>query len=251
MWVITSFFGLLIYILSGTYKYFSGNIDLHFTSASIPLLAVRVVLEILQSYFTVLAIQKADRSTFSILRILTIPLLIISDIVMGYHLTTGSLVGMCIIFMSFFWFNFQKNTLNFTAWKYVLFTAINAVFTITLYKYSLTHYGNSVEIDQGIMLLGSFVFFLIYNYTHHKSCALRLIWQEKHFMILGITIGISSLILSYSYVYLNSSEATMIKRAGEMFWSILSGYVFFWESHFNRKFILAICIIVGLFIMIL
>jgi hypothetical protein len=37
--------------------------------------------------------------------------------------------------------------------------------------------------------------------------------KEKIFWIQGILMALTSVILSYSYVYLNASEATAVKRA--------------------------------------
>lgn len=41
------------------------------------------------------------------------------------------------------------------------------------------------------------------------------------YRILGLSIAISTALISYSYAYLNASEATTLKRAGAMFWAII------------------------------
>lgn len=249
--VISSFFWMSIFFLSWLYKYYFTDITLHFHLESIPLLWVRLIFEILQSYFTILAIQKCDRTTFSVIRIITIPLLVIVDIFLWYQFTQFSLIGMWIIFISFLIFNIQGTTINFKWWYFVLFTAVNAVLTISLFKYSLSHYGNSVEVDQGIIGTWILFFFIGYNYYKNKCCALKLIQKEKQFLLQWLVIWLSSLILSYSYVYLNASEATMIKRAGEMFWSIFAGCLFFHEKNLVKKLLLALCIVIWLIVMML
>lgn len=251
MWVITTFFWMIVFLLSWLYKYYFTQINLNFNFDSIFLLFIRLIFEILQTYFTMQAIQKADRTTFSTIRILTIPLLIIVDIILGYNFTFYSFIWMWIILLAFIIFNFRWKIINFKWWQYVLFTAINAVFTISIFKYSITHYWNSVEIDQFFILSWILLFFIIYNYKKNKSCALKLIIQEKQFLFQWIAIWLASLILSYSYLYLNASEATMIKRAWEMFWSIIAWYLFFKESHIYKKLILAFFILLWLIIMIL
>lgn len=251
LWVITSFFGMVIFICFWIYKYYFTEISINFNPKSIPLLLIRLLFEILQSYFTMLAIQKADRTTFSTIRILTIPLLIISDIILWYHFTIYSLIWMWIILLSFILFNLKSKTINFKWWELVLFTAVNAVITISIYKYSITHFWNSVEVDQFFIFLWLLSFFIIYNYKKNKSCALKLILKEKQFILQWLAIWFASLILSYSYLYLNSSEATMIKRAWEMFWSISTWYLFFNETSPLRKILLAIMIVIWLAIMII
>gem|GEM_PF-3260600 len=64
-----------------------------------------------------------------------------------------------------------------------MFTAINAVFTLTLYKYSLSVYGNSVEVDQFLMFAAIFMFFVAYNYKINKNCAIKMIKGDKMFLL--------------------------------------------------------------------
>jgi len=224
---------------------------LYLNPESIPLLWIRLILEILQSYFTIIAIKHCDRSTFSFIRILTIPLLVIVDIILWYQFTTYSLIWIWIILFSFLVFNIKLKTINFTWWYFVLFTSVNAVFTLSLFKYSISYYWNSLEIDQFIMLLWIFIFFIIYNYKKHKSCALKLIVEEKIFLLQWLTIWILSLLIGYSYLYLNASEARAITRAWEMFWATIAWTLFFKEKNIIKKLFFALCIIIWLIIMIL
>jgi drug/metabolite transporter (DMT)-like permease len=251
VWVIMSCFSLLVFIVMWLYKTYSGDLELIFNTASIPLLIVRLIFEVLQSYFTLLAIKQCDRSTFSILRVLTIPLLVIADVVLWYQFTSYSLIWIGIILFSFIWFNSNHRTINWKGWYFALFTAINAVITLSLFKYSITHYGNSLEIDQWIMALWTVIFFIWYNLKKERKIGLYLLKKEKIFWIQWILMALTSIILSYSYLYLNASEATAVKRAWEMFWSVLAGFVFFQETNFIKKILFALCIILGLIVMVL
>lgn len=249
IWIITSFFSILIFILSLLYKFYLGNIEIHFNTWSIPLLIVRVIAEILQSYVTILAIKHSDRSTFSIIRILTIPLLLLVDIIMWYSFSIFSIIWIFIIVFSFVWFNLKLKTINFKWWYLVLFTAVNAVVTMSLFKYSLSHYHNSVEIDQMLMSIGILLFFMIFNRHKHRTCWLKLIFQDKAFVYQWVSIALASLLLSYTFLYMNASEASALKRAWEMFWSIISWVIFFEEKHLLKKLIFAGIIIVWLITM--
>lgn len=251
VWVVTSLFSLLLFLIVGLYKYFSGNFELTFAMVSIPLLVLRGFLEILQSYFTLIAIKHCDRSTFSIIRILTIPLLVFADILLWYNFSMYSLLWIWIIVLSFIWFNTNTKSINWNWWYYVLFTAVNAVFTISLFKYSITHYWNSIEIDQFLMILSTFTFFVIYNYRREKKLGFYLLKKEKMFRIQWMFIVIASLVLSYSYIYLNASEATTVKRAWEMFWAVIAGCLFFQENHFWKKIWFAVCIMIWLWVMVI
>lgn len=123
--------------------------------------------------------------------------------------------------------------------------------TLSLFKYSISHYWNSVEVDQFIATLSILVFFLIYNFKKNKTCALKIILEEKQFLLQWLAIWLSTLVISYSYLYLNVSEATTIKRAGEMFWAIIAWALFFKESNLVKKLVFAFFIIIWLIIMIL
>ena len=182
VWVIMSCFSLLVFVSMWLYKYYSWDLELIFNSASIPLLFVRLIFEILQSYFTLIAIKQCDRSTFSILRVLTIPLLVIADILLWYQFTAYSLIWIWIILFSFIWFNTKHKTINWKWWYFALFTAINAVITLSLFKYSITNYWNSLEIDQWIMALWTVIFFIWYNLRKEKKN--RIIFIKKRENIL-------------------------------------------------------------------
>lgn len=249
--VISSFFSLLLFSGIWIFKYFSWNFELSFALASIPLLIIRWILEVFQSYFTILAIKHCDRSTFSIIRIITIPLLVFADILLWYDITSNSLIWIWIILVSFLLFNFNTKTINWNGWYYVLFTAINAVLTISLFKYSISHYWNSVEIDQFFMILATFLFFAFYNYKRENKIWFYLLKKEKIFRIQWIFMAIASILISYTYVHFNASEATTLKRAWEMFWSIMAGFLFFKETHFWKKIWFSLCIMAGLGVMIL
>lgn len=251
VWVISAFFWMLIFLLFWAYKYYFTDIKLYLNPDSIPLLTIRLILEILQSYFTILAIKHCDRSTFSIIRILTIPLLVIADIILWYQFTTYSLIWMSIILLSFLTFNTKLKKIDYTWWYYALFTTVNAVFTISLFKLSITYYWNSLEIDQFIMLLWIMIFFIIYNYKEDQCSAFKLIIKEKEFLIQWLVIWISSLLISYSYIYLNASEATAIKRAWEIFWAIIAWVIFFKEKNLIIKLLFAFCLTWWLIIMVL
>lgn len=251
IWVVLTSFSFIVFVLIAAFKYQSWNYELNFSIASIPLLLIRLILEITQSYITVLAIKHCDRSTFSILRVLTIPLLLIVDIILWYQFTLFSLIWIWIILFSFIGFNFNHKTINWKWWYFSLFTAINAVITISLFKYSIDNYGNSIEIDQWIMSIWTLLFFIIYNYSREKKIWYYLLQKDKIFWIQWLIMAISTVLLSYAYFYLNASEATAIKRAWDILWSVLAWFFFFKEENFLKKILFAFCVIIWLVVMIL
>src|SRR3989344_6597948 len=72
-----------------------------FSLASLPTFAVKAVLEIFQAWASMNAIEKTDRSSYALIRNLTIPLLLVVDYLVGFALRPTHLVGIFIIFAIF------------------------------------------------------------------------------------------------------------------------------------------------------
>src|SRR3989338_4789063 len=69
-WV-TIFFAVLVLVNHNNFR---------FSMASLPFFLIRLVLEVIQFYITLTAVVVADRSTFGFIRVLTIPLLLLTDL---------------------------------------------------------------------------------------------------------------------------------------------------------------------------
>src|SRR5687768_13381938 len=138
----TIFFVILILVKQDAFQ---------FSLASLPTFGLRVVLEIIQVFITLIAVVAADRSTFGFIRVLTIPALLLVDLFLGYQIATMQLIGVSLVIIAmlilFMDHNFKKK-----GWSLVLFGALNSVATISLYKYNITHF-NSVAAEQLVMYL--------------------------------------------------------------------------------------------------
>lgn len=217
-----------------------------FKLASLPTFLTRAILEVVQMYVSVMAVIKADRSTFSFVRTLTIPLLLIVDLILGYQIgllpTLG--IGLIIVTLGVLFFNhgIKKAGIGF-----VLFSAVNAVITISLYKYDITHF-NSVAAEQLIIhliLLTSFLLLAIFKAKENP-----LIFLEKPiFLLQSAAIGIGGALESFAYNYGAASVMTAAKRAFAIFWSLLAGKVYFKEKHFILKFVIFILLLGGLILL--
>src|SRR3989338_5661401 len=96
-----------------------------FSLASLPTLGIRIILEVLQAHVSILAITRADRSTFGFLRILTIPLLLATDIILGYTIGTNEIIGISVIVVALIFLFINHGIKKEGAWL-VIFTAINS-----------------------------------------------------------------------------------------------------------------------------
>jgi hypothetical protein len=219
-----------------------------FSLASLPTFSLRIILEILQAHFTMLSIIKADRTTFNYIRILTIPLLIIVDVLLGYKLSIAQIAGLAIITICMFTI-FKSSKINKKGVLFVLFTAINAVITISLYKYNISNF-NSVEAEQILINL----IIMLYFYINA-----RIVTKEHPFLLLKKTIyllqsstqGIAGVVESFAYLFAAPSIILTAKKSTSLIWSIFSGNIYFKEKHIAIKIIVLIFITFGLVLFVL
>lgn len=233
------FWGAIIFILIGVFK----SDELIFKLASLPTFSLRAVLEIIQTYISVSAIVRADRSTFNFVRTITIPLLLIVDLSLGYKISflpiTGVFVIITALLILFLNKGVKKNGIGL-----VVFSAINAVVTISLFKYDITHF-NSVVAEQlliTLILLISFTFFSLFKARENPFLFLK----QPVFFLQSFSVGISSVIESFAFNYGTASVMTAAKRSSAIFWSLLSGKVYFEEARVILKFAIFILLLIGL-----
>ena len=219
-----------------------------FDPRSIPLMIVYVILEIFQVYISLHATIEADRSTCGFLMILTIPLLLVVDIFLGYKISIIGIAGMSVLIIGLI-ILLINHGLNKKGIGYVIFTAINAVATISIYKYSITHY-NSVEAQTIISLVFILVFLWIMSVWRYRENPLKFLYKRKLFFE-SFPRGISGVIISFAYLYAPASIITSGKRGFSILWSIISGNRYFHEKHLLLKIISFALILAGLIMLVL
>lgn len=236
------FFGTIILIIIGAWRH-----EFFFSLASLPTFIPRIILEVLQAHVGVLAIIKADRSDFGPIKTLTIPLLLIADILLGYTVTSQQILGMGLISITIFillsYERFQTKGLSL-----VLFTAVNAVATISLYKYDITNF-NSVESEQIIVQLVLLLYFFILASVVGRENPFVFL-KQRSFLIQAIASGPVSSLTSFAYLFAPASIITAALRVFAVLFSILSGRLYFKEKGFVIKLLVFLGIITGLFLLL-
>jgi len=233
------FWGAIFFTLVSIFK----NDGFVFKFASLPTFSIRAVLEIIQTYITVLAIVGADRSTYSFVRTITIPLLLVVDLLLGYKVGLLPVVGVFIILvalmMLFLNEGVKKNGIGF-----VIFSAINAVATISLFKYDITHF-NSIAAEQLLITLILLTFFMVLSLFKARENPFVFLKQPV-FFLQSFSVGIGEVIGSFGYNYGAASIMTAAKRSTAILWSLLSGKIYFNESELILKFAIFISLLSGL-----
>jgi drug/metabolite transporter (DMT)-like permease len=214
-----------------------------FDPASLPTMFLRGVLEIVQTYVSLRAFVEADRSAYGFIRIITIPLLLAVDIALGYAIGPQQVLGVGIIVAALILL-FINHGIARKGAGWVLASAVNAVITISLYKYDIAHF-NSVAFEQTAFLLLMTVFLFVMSVRHERGNPLRRL-KEKVFLIESLAMGAGMVLISYSYAFATASLVTTAKRSLEILSSIVSGRAVFGEKHVVVKLLAFVGIVTGL-----
>lgn len=217
-----------------------------FSFASLPTFSLRAVLEVLLLFVSVSAVQQADRSTFAFLRMLTIPLLLLVDLSLGYILTPLQIIGMFFI-MTVPLYLFQRNGMSKKGKLLSLTSAVLAVITISLYKFNITHF-NSVEAEQTLMhVLLILVIILtawirghenVFRYLTHPLCIIQ-----------SLAAGVAGVCMSFAYAFAPASLVVALKRSFELFASLISGNILFHEKKLFMKISAFLFAVLGIVLM--
>lgn len=219
-----------------------------FDSASLPTFLIRAVLEILQVFLALKAITLASRGTFGFLRTLTIPLLLAVDIFLGYNIALGQIIGIGVIVVGLI-FLFVNHGIEKRGMWWVLGSAVNAVITISLFKYNITNF-NSVEAEQTLMIAILLIYFFILLMKRTTDRPWH-IFTHRKFLFQALTEGAGSVVSAFAYNFATASIIVAIERASAIFWSILSGNIFFKEKKFLIKAMAMILFIAGIVLVII
>lgn len=219
-----------------------------FSLSSLPTFLPRVLLEVAQAHISVMAICQADRSTFGFIRVLTIPLLLTVDIFLGYKIEISQLIGLTLIALALVFFFLKKNFDKKGAWL-TLFTTVNAVATISLYKYNISHF-NSIEAEQSLVYLVLMAYFFLTAYFISKENPFRLLIKPVFFWQ-STGQGIGGILESFAYAFAPASLILGAKRASSVAWAVLSGGTYFKETRMAAKISCLILIIIGIILFFL
>jgi multidrug transporter EmrE-like cation transporter len=226
-----------------------GGFSLAYNTHALPLFTLRVITEFLQCEVVFRALAIADRSTFGFIRVLTIPLLLLVDIMMGYTITNLQFLGIGIILVVLLAY-FASGKIQGKGMGLALMSALLSVLDLTLYKYDITHY-NVAAISQ---LYVALALFLIYGVRLVSSKEERsLLVQMKAHPLLGLVFvsqGFSSLLVSLAYQYAPASLILAFSRGVSVLWSLISGVFYFHEERVLKKTFAFALIILGLLVLV-
>lgn len=235
----TLFYAIIIFFVRGQFI---------FSWDSWPTFSIRAILEIIEAHCALIALSKADRTTFTFVRILTIPLLLLVDLILGYALHLPQLLGITLIVISLGILLFKQG-INKKGIGWVVFISLNAVATISLYKYNISHF-NSVETEQFLMCGILFIYFCFLILWLDKKNPFKLLGRPL-FLAQSLTGGAGGVLIGFAYNFTTASIATTAKRSSAIIWSMISGGLYFHEKKIIFKIIVLTFLIGGLILLVL
>lgn len=217
-----------------------------FSLTSLPTFGLHLLLEVVQADLYVRALTKADRSTFSFARTLTVPLLFGVDFFLGYRLSIMQTVGMGLIAVIIL-VVFGSRGIKKTGIGLVLLTALNAVITLSLFKYNITYF-NSVETEQFLVYVAVLIYFFLVAYFRSKENPF-LFFRKPIFLIQSISDGAGGIVQSFAYTFAPASVILAAARSSAVLWAVLSGNLYFREQHILLKVGLLLATVIGLILL--
>lgn len=233
------FYAIIVFFIRGQFM---------FSWDSWPTFSVRAILEIIEAHCALIALTKTDRTTFSFVRLLTIPLLLLVDLILGYALHLPQLFGITLIVISLGLLLFKQG-INKKGIGWVVFISLNAVATISLYKYDISHF-NSVETEQFLMCSILFVYFCFLILWLDKKNPFKLL-RRPLFLAQSLVGGAGGVVTGFAYNFTTASIATTAKRSSAIIWSMVSGGLYFHEKQIVFKIIILALLIGGLILLVL
>jgi len=106
------------------------------------------------------AVHHADRSTSSVMSMIAIPLLLVSDIVLGYGVSLRQIIGVGVLVVVLGVAIF-RGEFSMKGMKYVISANLVSIATIIVFKYSTTHYASTEMMNLLISCGKSFLLFVI------------------------------------------------------------------------------------------
>jgi len=239
-----SFFWTLIFLLLiGVIRS-----DFIFNALSLPTLGIKIILEIAQIHIGLIALTKTSRSTITFITVGTIPLLLLVDYLLGYEMILTQILGIMVIVIGLL-IIFINHGLNSKGIGYVIFITINAVATISLYKYNINNF-NSVSAEQSITILFLLIYF--FSLSMLKDKVNPFVYMKKPlFLFQSIILGICSTLINFAYLFGSASVITTAKRALSIVGAMISGNLYFKEKKLIIKITTFFIILIGLILLVM
>lgn len=217
-----------------------------FDVRSLPTLTLRILIELPLIALTGFALMRAERSTFTLIRTLTIPLLLIVDFALAYPLSLQQALGAGMVTVAII--ASARGKISRSGMLLCAISAVMATAAISLYKLDLRY--NSVVAEQIIVLLFTFAGLSIAKVALHESLPTTALRHSKKTQLSMIASAGAHVFEAFAFKYIvGTAIIVAVKRGMAVLFSLLSGKAVFREEHFGERLLLASTIIGGIVLM--
>lgn len=199
-------------------------------------------------YYPILnkAIHQAERSTFSILGCMTLPILLVSDIMLGYGVNAYKILGIIVISVVVVYILATK-TLSLRWCKDIVLANWIYMLMMIAFKYSTYHFASTEMVNLLITLPTALLFIPIVLKKRWKNW-LKQTFSPKYFWIAGL-YGVGWVLIAESYKTLIASSVMLFKQFFAMIFGLITGKLLFHEWRLYKKIIFVVSLGVGIVLM--
>jgi hypothetical protein len=217
-----------------------------FDMRSLPTLTLRLILEIPLTFISGYALMRAERSTFALLRSLTIPLLLVVDLMLAYPLTITQVAGALVVTLALIWS--ARGKISRVGMVECLISAVMAVATISLFKHDIKY--NSVLAEQTIALIVVLISLVIAKLALHQPMPTHQIMTDKKAQLSLVFSALSSILEAFAFKFVaGTALVTAAKRGIAIIFAIFSGRAIFHEENLGERSMIAVAVVSGLALM--
>ena len=216
------------------------------TLLSFFLLIFQILAGVIFTEITNKAIHHADRSTFSVMSTIAIPLLLVSDIFLGYEVSLRQIIGV-VILVAMLSYTIFKGDFSMKGMKYVVISNLISIGTIMAFKYSTVHFASTELMNFYNAGCMSILFFIIVCRTKGLR-GVKNVFKRKYFWFASL-YGVGSILSAAAYKYMIASMVVALKRFLSMMFGVITGKLYFHETNTSKK--LTIASLVGMAVLMM
>lgn len=239
---INSLVALAIYIGVGIYR---GTLD--FVVQSWPILTMAVLLNLTSNFVGNMTTLKSSRSMAGVFKMLTVPLLTITDYLLGYDISPVQILGIGLVVLTIIGL-IKRDAWHKSSTKWLMLNTIMNVFTITIYKYSIDHIA-TVETFQVINLVLLIIGSILAARIFTQQNLFKLLTHPFALLQAG-SMGLGSALDGFAYSYAPASIINAAYRSAQSFWTLVSGSFYFHEHKIFTRVVAVIFLIGGVFLLV-
>lgn len=233
-------------VCSGVVLWVKSDRHYELTLVSFLLLIFQILGAVIFSSLSNKAIHHAERSTFSVMSTMSIPLLLLSDIVFGYGVTIWQIIGVSVLVIMLSYAIF-KGDFSTKGMKYIIASNIVSLGTTIAFKYSTSHFGSTELVNFYNAIFAGLLFFIIVSRTKGWK-GIKNTFKSKY-LGFAMLYGVGGVLSAAAYKYMIASMVIALKRFFAMMFGVITWKLFFHEKNTLKKLSVASIVGVGVAIM--